>query len=96
MAELTNRNRFHVTVRKRDDLARHLPFTQMSAARAYIEDLRSQGFKPKGDQLDEHWLVRVRERGHKPLQATFSSLAAAEDFIGQVTVERKRRGIACH
>lgn len=90
MAELTNRSRFHVTVRNRDDLARHFPFTQMSAARAYIEDLRAQGFKPKGEQLDEHWLVRIRERGHKPLQATFSSQVDAEDFIEQVVAERKR------
>jgi hypothetical protein len=33
-------------------LARHFPFTRMSAARACIEDLRAQGFKPKGEQLD--------------------------------------------
>jgi hypothetical protein len=32
----------------------------MSAARACIEDLRAQGFKPKGEQLDAHWLVRIR------------------------------------
>ncbi len=90
MAELTNRSRFRVTVRNRADLTRYFPFTQVSAARAYIEDLRAQGFKSKGEQLDEHWLVRIRERGYKPLQATFSTRADAEDFLEQVSLERKR------
>ena len=90
MAELTNRSRFRITVRNRDDLARHFSFTQMPAARAYLEELRAMGLKPKGEQLDEHWLVRIRQRGHKPLQATFSSQVEAEDFIEQVAAERKR------
>ncbi len=42
MAELSNRSRFHVTVRNRDDLARHFPFTQMSAARACVRRCNSE------------------------------------------------------
>lgn len=90
MAELTNRSRFCIKVHNRGDLTRHFPFNATEAVKAYLQDLRLQGLKPKVDQLDEHWLVRVRERGHKPLQATFSSRSEAEGFIEQVRAERKR------
>ena len=90
MAELTNRSRFRVKVHNRADLTRHFPFTATEAVKAYLESLREQGLKPKADQLDEHWLVRVRERGHKALQATFQSRVEAEVFLEQVRAERKR------
>ena len=48
-------------------------------ARRFAQDmreLRAQGYKPRAEQLDESWLVRIRERGHKPLEATFESEAA--------------------
>jgi hypothetical protein len=83
MAELTNRSRFCIKVHNRGDLTRHFPFNATVAVKAYVQDLRSQGLKPKVDQLDEYWLVRVRERGLKPLQATFSSRSEAEGFIEQ-------------
>ena len=90
MAELTNRSRFCVKVQNREDLTRSFPFTDKDAVKGYLQALRAQGFKPKVDQRDEHWLVRIRQRGHKPLQATFPSQAEAEDFIEQVAAERKR------
>lgn len=90
MADLTNRSRLSVTVKNRDDLQRYFPFDRTDACRAYVQELRKQGFKPVADQLDEHWLVRFRERGHKSMSATFGTLKEAEDFILQVTAERRR------
>ncbi|MDE2187521.1 MAG: hypothetical protein KGJ76_12360 [Betaproteobacteria bacterium] len=63
MAELTNRSRFVVKVQNREDLTRHFPFTNQDAVKGYLQVLRAQGFKPKVEQLDEHWLVRIRQRG---------------------------------
>ena len=90
MADLTNRSRLSVTVKNRDDLQRYFPFDRTDACKAYVQELREQGFKPVADQLDEHWLVRFRERGHKSMSATFGTLKEAEDFILQVTAERRR------
>ncbi len=55
-----------------------------------MKELRAQGYKPRAEQLDESWLVRIRERGHKPLEATFESEAAATQFIEKTSEERKR------
>lgn len=90
MAEIVNRSRFLVTVKNRADLDRHFSFNLHAECRAYVLELRAQGLKPKAVQLDEHWHVRIRERGHKAQTATFNSEQEAEAFVLQVTAERKR------
>lgn len=90
MAHIANRSRFRVTVKNRPDLTRHFSFDKVAAVEAYMSELRDQRLKPKAVQLDESWLVRIRDKGHKPLEATFSSEAAATQFVDKTTEERKR------
>lgn len=90
MAHIANRSRFRVTVKNRPDLTRHFSFDKVTAVEAYMGELRAQRLKPKVVQLDESWLVRIRDKGHKPLEATFGSEAAATQFVDKTTEERKR------
>lgn len=90
MADLTNRSRFRVTVKNRDDLTRHFSFNQLDDVEAYMAEKRKQHLKPRVEQLDESWLVRIRDKGHKPLSATFQTRKDAESFIARTTEERSR------
>lgn len=90
MAHITNRSRFRITVKNRPDLTKHFSFSKVPAVEAYMKELRAQGYKPRAEQLDESWLVRIRERGHKQLEATFNSEAAAAQFVEKTREERKR------
>jgi hypothetical protein len=90
MAHIANRSRFRVTVKNKPDVTRHFSFDKLDAVEAYMKELRARSLKPKVVQLDESWLVRIRDKGHKPLEATFSSEAAAIQFIDKTTEERKR------
>ncbi len=90
MAHIANRSRFRITVKNKPDLTQHFSFSKVAAVEAYMKELRAQGYKPRAEQLDESWLVRIRERGHKPLEATFESETAATQFIEKTSEERKR------
>lgn len=89
MATLENRSRFCVTVRNRSDLTRHFPFVKLAQAQTYRAGLSAQGLKAKVDPLDEHWLVRIRATGYRPLTATFETREEADVFV-QVEEERRR------
>ena len=89
MAHIANRSRFRVTVKNKPDLTQHFSFSKVAAVEAYMKELRAQGYKPRAEQLDESWLVRIRERGHKPLEATFESETAATQFIEKTTCARR-------
>jgi hypothetical protein len=90
MADLTNRSRFRVTVRNRDDLTQHFSFNKLDDVEAYMAKLRVQHLKPRVEQLDESWLVRIREKGHKPLSPSFKTRKEAESFIARTAKERSR------
>ena len=42
MADLTNRSRFRVTVRNRDDLTQHFSFNMLGEVEAYMAKLRGE------------------------------------------------------
>ena len=90
MASIVNRSRYQVTVKNRDDLLKHFPYNKLAAVEAYMNALREMGYKPRADQLDESWTVRIREKGHKPIAETFGSQEAATGFVDKVTEERRR------
>lgn len=90
MAHIANRSRFRVTVKNKPDRTRHFSFNKVAEVEAYMNELRAQQFKPKAVQLDESWLVRIRQQGHEALEATFESEAAATQFIEKTAEERKR------
>lgn len=63
MASIENRSHYQVMVKNRDDLTKTFPHNQVKKAEAYCQLLLSQKFKPKLSRLDDHFIVRVREKG---------------------------------
>lgn len=87
---ITNRSRFRVSIRNRDDLTKHFPYDKKKAVTAHMEKLRAQQLKPRVEQLDEAWLVRITQKGFKDINETFTSRKEAEGFILRTTEERSR------
>lgn len=73
MAHIANRSRFRVTVKNKQELARHCVFNRVPEVEACMTELRPQRFTPRVVQLDESCLVHIRDKGHKPLEATYDS-----------------------
>jgi integrase len=89
MASIENRSRFKVTVQNRDDLTLTFTHSAVKAVKAYVEELKAQGFKPKLSRLNDSFAVRVRQVGY-PDQTLF---AASEDEAVEIQqrVESERR-----
>lgn len=75
MASIENRSRFKVSVHNRDDLTLTFTHSAVKPLKAYIEELKAKGFKPKLSRLNDSFAVRVRQVGY-PNQTLF---AASED-----------------
>lgn len=88
MATVENRSRFVVNVKNNDALTKYFPYNKLAAIVAYRDELRAKGYKPKVDQLDESWLVRIRQTGHPKLQKTLGSQAKADAFVKWVEAQR--------
>jgi hypothetical protein len=50
VANLTNRSRFCVTVKNRDDLTQHFSFNQLDEVEAYMVEKRKQRLNPPSKQ----------------------------------------------
>lgn len=89
MATIENRSKHIISVKNRDDLYREFPFNRENDAQAYFRELKEQHFKPMHSRMDDAFLVRIREKGQRPFQHTFSSLDEAQAAIGRIEAERK-------
>lgn len=89
MASIENRSRFKVTVQNRHDLTLTFSHSGVKAVKAYVEELKAKGFKPKASRLNNSFAVRVRQVGY-PDQTLF---AASEDEAVEIQqrVESERR-----
>lgn len=92
MASIENRSRFKVVVRNRDDLTKTFTYAQKKPVKAYVQELKSQGLKPKLSTLDDCFAVRIRQTGF-PDQCLFSSSAKEAVEIQQRIQSERRRGI---
>ncbi|MEY4763217.1 MAG: hypothetical protein RLZZ200_3074 [Pseudomonadota bacterium] len=90
MATLINRSRFRVRVPRKPELERLFPYDAPKLARQYLLELREQGFQGNIDQLDESWLIRIRQKGHKAVNITCASKQEASDTIEKIEGERRR------
>ena len=90
MATISNRSRFRLTVKNRDDLERTFPYSVESKVKEYVRKLRAQGFSPKVSRLNDSFEIKIRQKGFKDLSFSVSSYEEAEDFITQIESERKR------
>ncbi|QKL60742.1 site-specific integrase [Ralstonia solanacearum] len=89
MATIENRSRYTVSVKNNDARKQLFPFTELARAKAYCAELRRQGYKPKLDQLEDAFFVRIRQKGHKEQSFTVDSLADAESAVARIEAERK-------
>jgi integrase len=90
MATITNRSRFRVTVKNRNDLEQTYPYSSESKVKDYFKRLKDQGFSPKISRLDDSFEVKIRQKGFKDQNLTVSSYEDAELLITQIESERKR------
>lgn len=92
MASIENRSRFKVTVQNRGDLTRTFTHSASGAVKAYIAELRTQGFKPKLSRLNDSFAVRVRQRGY-PDQTLFAASEQEAVEIQQRIESERRHGL---
>jgi len=90
MASITNRSRFFVSVKGRDDLHREFPCHRLAAARAYHAELAAQRLKPRLGQYEDTIEIRIRQKGWPALNYTAGSIAEAERVVHKVEEERSR------
>jgi len=89
MASIENRSRFIVSVQKRDDLTQTFAYTRESQLRAYVAELKAQGFKPKLGRTNDAYAIRIREAG-QPNQCLYAnSEQEAIDIKQRVELERR-------
>lgn len=89
MATITNRSNYVVAVKNRDDLLQSFPYNRLAQAKRYCAELKKQGFKPRLTQLEDCLSVRIRDKGHRPLVFTATSLEEAECSIARIESERR-------
>jgi integrase len=92
MASIENRSKVQVSVKNRDDLTKSFEYSAAKAIKAYVEQLKAQGFKPKLTSLNNHYAIRVRQVGYPDLCLYASSEQEALDIKQRIESER-RRGI---
>lgn len=90
MPTVENRSRFVVSVKNNATLTKEFPYEKTAAASQYFALLTGQGLKPRIRRTDDAFLIRIRQKGFKELNATFTSAKEAEAFINTVEAERAR------
>lgn len=92
MASIENRSRFKVTVQNRSDLTRTFIHSALKAVKAYIEELKAKGLKPKVSRLNDSFAVRVRQVGY-PDQTLFADSESEAVEIQQRIGSERRQGL---
>lgn len=92
MASIENRSKVQVTVKNRDDLTKSFEYSAAKAIKAYVEQLKAQGLKPKLASLNNHYVIRARQVGYPTLTLSASSEEEALELKQRIESER-RRGI---
>lgn len=92
MANIQNRSPYAVTVARHPELTRKFPFSQLKAAKAYMQEMREQHPKCRVDisQEETHFQVRLRNKGHREQTKSFTSLTEADQFIKEMDAQQSR------
>ncbi len=90
MASIENRSHYQVSVKNRDDLTKTFPHDKQKNAEAYCQSLQVQNFKPKLILLDDHYMVRIRKKGHEDQVLYANSRKEAELVRAKLRVERSQ------
>lgn len=92
MASIENRSKIQISVKNRDDLTKTFEYSADKAIKAYVEQLKAQGYKPKLASLNNYYAVRARQVGYPTLCLYASSEVEALELKQRIESER-RRGI---
>ena len=92
MASIENRSRFKVTVQNRDDLTKTFTYSAVKALKAYIAEMKGNGFKPKASRLNDSFAVRIRQIGY-PDQCLFAATEQEAIDIQQRMESERRQGL---
>lgn len=90
MASIENRSHYQVLVKNRDDLTKTFPHDKQKNAKAYLQSLRVQKFKPKLILLDDRYMIRIRKKGLVEQTLYASSLKEAELVRAKLQVEHSQ------
>lgn len=92
MATIQNRSPYVISVAKHPELTRKFPFSQLKAAKAYMQEMRDQHPKSKVEVAQEegHFQVRLRNKGHREQTKSFESLTKADQFIKELDAQQSR------
>lgn len=90
MATIIDRSRLVVSVKQNPDLTQTFPQDAAEEARAYLEKLRAQGHKPTIASAENHFLVRIRQKGFDELTFYSPSLEEAKADAARIEDERRR------
>lgn len=90
MASIENRSRFVVKVQTVPTLTQSFAYNREAALKAYIADLKSQGYKPKLSRSNDSFAIRIRDSAH-PKQCLYaSSEVEAVNIKQKIEGERSR------
>lgn len=90
MATVVNRSRIQVSVPRHPEHTRQFSSRKAQNAAAYVLSLQGAGLQPRYEQLQDEFLVRIREKGYPPIARTFSSEAEAQAFVEETRVARRK------
>lgn len=90
MASIENRSHFQVTVKNRDDLTKTFSHSSKKKAEEYCQTLVSQKLKPKLSRLDDHYVVRIRNKGLEEQVLKATSLMDAKDVKAKLHLEHNQ------
>jgi hypothetical protein len=90
MASIENRSRFVVTIQNCEHLTKTFAYNREPALKAYIAELKADGYKPKLTRTNDNYAIRVREAGHRTQCLYASSEQEAIDIKQRLELERRR------
>jgi len=90
MASIENRSRFVVTVQNCEHLTKTFAYNREKDLKAYIAELKGDGYKPKLTRTNDNYAIRVREAGHRTQCLYASSEQEAIDIKQRLELERRR------
>lgn len=89
MASIENRSKIKVWVKNRPDLTKTFEYNADKAIQAYLAQLKTQGYKPQRESLEDRYAIRARQVGYPNLCLYASSVQEAIEI--KERVERERR-----
>jgi integrase len=90
MASIENRSRIQVTVKTRHDLTKDFARNADAAIQHYVQELRSQGLKPRLTSQDDNYVVRTRSVAHKDQTLVAHSEAEAIEIKQRLESEQRQ------